>query len=121
MRIERILELADHIEGLTTHRDYCDMDRHHRAESKVLDMGSWLMTACGTVACIGGWTIHLWGKKDADQGESDAGRLLGLERSRYIPLFYPDVGDRPWASITPAEAAATLRHLAKTGEVRWER
>lgn len=79
--------------------------------------------SCGTVACIGGWAESL-AKPDevmasvAEPGFRLAYNWLGITREQAEELFMPD--HKPWGHITQAEAVATLRRLAETGEVKWD-
>ena len=80
---------------------------------------------CGTPACIAGFAVMLAEKKSpnykikvADRQFSHmAGRFLGITIEQTAILFFPRHKKRE--EITPAEAAATLRNLAETGEVDW--
>jgi hypothetical protein len=123
MNVENILKVADAIE-----------------QHSIPDLGFnmlWLKSEvggdadrsghnCGTVACVAGWTIALFGSRG--DGFMEAGQHLGLPRSKYRPLFYPGTGldedeadTHPAWGATPAQAASCLRHLAETGEVDWDR
>lgn len=108
MNIERINALADLIEK----------QQHNTGNNP--EGHAFKMTAfeysCGTPACICGWTNSTAGRKDLDDYEY-AGKWLGLEEDEESELFFPH---KEWATITPASAARTLRHLAKTGDVVWE-
>jgi len=113
MNTERILELADRIEKLP----------HHSLNNEFKDgplsyfnMGSW---HCGSVACIGGWTTYLYGDPAIDGAVGQVAELLGISEMEAIYLCYPDECDKIYARITPEDAAKVLRHLAKTGDVRW--
>ena len=89
--------------------------------------------SCGTAGCIGGFAAVLWPKLWRwDSVEFDDAMLcerLGVgEGSRLSLLFPGDSGDynfhdsdEPirYSRITRLGAAATLRHLAATGQVRW--
>lgn len=101
---------------------------------------------CGTAACIAGWAAAYFGytgraeKLDARRagglGDHFAfgavqgmAPVLGLSNEQASRLFVPDQvrlegGDHvlsvnEFLSITPSEAAVTLRNLAETGEVDW--
>ena len=93
------------------------------------------MEACGTRACIAGLAVMLWGDDDdindidkGDEGYRSAGqRILGLDYETASQLFLPEGDDDnlarslecSWADVNAYNAADTLRHLAKTGEVHW--
>jgi hypothetical protein len=66
---------------------------------------------CGTARCIAGWAEHIGRIRFAP-----VGRPVGLNR-----LFDPDEdgGNYDYNSITPAQAAASLRNYLLTGEPRW--
>lgn len=76
---------------------------------------------CGTVACIGGWTVKLFGEiTEAVDFEGEARDLLGLDDTQGHRLFYAGgIDARRFTSIQPAHAVRVLRHLAATGEVDW--
>lgn len=107
MNVERILELADLIEQ-QPHASGDGEDGFCMAEYR---------HDCGTPSCIGGWASFKWG--DNRGGLLDAAEILGLDHALARQLFDPGMDFHYW-STTPAEAALTLRHLAKTGEVVWE-
>ena len=117
MNTDKILQLADIIEQS---EDYAQSKYFH---------------GCGTPACIAGHACAMegWGKSPlapttswvVKQGEDpvpapeEARDILGLTTRQADILFEgaPLGPDEP----TAADAAATLRHLAKMGEVRWQR
>lgn len=88
---------------------------------------------CGTVACIAGWAVAMFGHNGKPRAsplsamklnnfptpEEHATRTLGLSYVTAQSLFYP--GNPRYHQITPKVAAATLRHLAETGVVDWDR
>jgi hypothetical protein len=78
---------------------------------------------CKTVGCIAGHTVALVDgrkvlhKMDGDEISERARQLLDLDKKTAGVLFN---GDHPFldlSRVTPAVAATTLRHLAKTGKV----
>jgi hypothetical protein len=89
------------------------------------DFGSKLPSddeTCKTVGCIAGHTVALVDgrkalhKMDGDQISARAQHLLDLDDETASTLFNGTL----WfelSLVTPTVAAATLRHLAKTGEV----
>lgn len=111
----RILALADLIESLP-----------HTRKAGGFNM-NYFLHLCGSPSCIMGWASFIWGNPEApDYGtELDGMRcLLGHpdlsseEREAAHDLAY-GTEDLDLLSITPAHAAATLRHYAETGEVDW--
>jgi len=124
LNIERILELADHIE---------------KVEAKRFNMARWIGTLgdttphlptlvevrhdCNTVACIGGWTDLLFAKSQSQPWVNLPGNsaemLLGLTEDEANALFCPPNYSRSNNPYTQAEAVWTLRNLAETGEVKW--
>ncbi|RWF44259.1 MAG: hypothetical protein EOS65_02465 [Mesorhizobium sp.] len=120
MNIERILQLADVIEK-TPHKPIY-YHGNSPAPLTEFNMERW---HCGTIGCIAGWTVHLFGNKGAsaeDDAGMKAGELLGLSLNDADNLFCPGSGrEGPRLSeIKPAKAALILRHLAATGEVNWQ-
>lgn len=89
-------------------------------EGYAFNMVEWIApTNCGTAACIAGFAClqdprprKIW------EVELDAQRLLGLTRGQAWSLFAPGSINN-YATITPAQAAATIDHLIATGEVVW--
>ena len=114
MNKERILALADHIEGLPHETREID----YLARPKAFNMAEY----CGSACCIAGWAVELF------DGFSDwpvslvsgrAKHLLGIEKQFIAAaLFYP-FAPHILKQITPQHAAATLRKLVETGEVQW--
>ena len=114
MNKERILELADKIDGLPT-VVYGENDPNKR---------SFCMEAtyhpCGNPACLAGWVEEIW---DVEEDPDPLG-IVGTKHE--MELFEPRA---PWATffhkpgeegfITSEHAAAVLRHFAETGEVDW--
>lgn len=113
MNKKRILALADLIEQ-QQHTSFS-------AESG-FSMSSYVHE-CGTPSCIAGWASWLsFGKAPVLADEillfDRARGYLGLKedaaKSLFLPANYQDQD-----LYTPTQAAETLRHLAKTGEVDW--
>lgn len=76
-------------------------------------------TACGTAACVAGFTILLWGDpRLPEDPEAQARRLLDLDLLTASKLFMPST-DMLYGNITPDHAAQTIHHLIATGEVKW--
>lgn len=116
LQVDRIRHLADVIEA-QPHTELND--------STGFNMSDWTHN-CGTPSCICGWANHL---RNESEGRTvmlasprEAGRWLGFDDDddrRYV-LFKPSTIDPDnWNAITPAHAAAVLRHLADTGVVDW--
>lgn len=97
---------------------------------------NYVLHSCGTPSCIAGWAA--WEEEGRPKAVStpDTGWSLECKAQKYLglatsveaelsdiaySLFYPE-GDRVdlYDNITPAQAAACLRHLAETGEVDWD-
>lgn len=88
---------------------------------------------CGSVGCIAGWCAKLADNDDDDYKKrgsiltycSDqsvfnrAQEWLDLSDAQAGPLFGPETLE-DWDNITTAQAVATLRHLAETGDVVWK-
>jgi hypothetical protein len=115
MNRERILALADLIEE-QPHTDE-EADEGFTMESITHD--------CGTPACIAGWAA--WEALGRQRGDlysihtdldAKAREFLDIDPLKAEDLFYPPF-PIVYATVTPSEAAATLRHLAETGEVDW--
>ena len=116
MHRERALSLAKHLEGLETSRvgdgdGYCQ--------------GSWTHE-CGTPACVAGHAAALsrgreWVKGSAPGPISrEAARWLELEEEEAAVLFRA-IPFRWRSAPTARDAAATVRHMAETGQVEWRR
>ena len=109
MNKENILELAEHIERL----DPEEYDQRVLAHD------------CGTPACIAGHAAYLLSGMSLypSTGIIEAKAWLGLSSIEADCLFDSmPFGAEPGISApTPQDAAATLRHLAETGEVDWRR
>ena len=124
MNKERLLILADVIEKL----EHCRADNGFTdGPLAVFNMGVW---RCGSAGCIGGWAESLWrdGMRRADVDEVEAtGPLLGLDPYQAYHLFYPQSEDGydldhtgSYGDITPAQAAATIRHFVRYGIIDWQ-
>lgn len=102
MNVQRINELADIIEALP---------------DSSFDMTRFTDNECGTPLCIGGWAVWHFDRKNFAVGhiEHKAAKVLGLNLEQH-GIFYPDC---LFHSVSKHDAAATLRHLAETGDVKW--
>lgn len=80
---------------------------------------------CGTPSCICGFAFSLLHpgedlrKVKEETVERVGAEYLGLDKWQTSGLFYPD-HPLQWCTITPQQAAATLRHLGETGQVEWQ-
>lgn len=126
MNKERILALADLIEK----------QPHTPVQAESGFNMADLVRECGTPACIAGWAAWEEEGRPAAVSAPDTGWCLERKAQQYLglapsgeaelsdtaySLFYPE-GDQVgfYDEITPAQAAACLRHLAETGEVDWD-
>ena len=126
MNKERILALADLIEK-QPHTPLPAENGFNMAD---------LVRECGTPSCIAGWAAWEAEGRPASVRTSTIGWALEREAQNYLglegvnkaelspkaySLFYPTYeGCFAYEDITPAQAAACLRHLAETGEVDWD-
>ena len=120
MNKQRMLELADHIEGLP-HRGRLQPDR-----AAIFDMGHWWIGnehTCGTMGCIAGWAANLFEVKRPSVSIQSSWvqlvrEILDLSYAEARTLCVPDTN---LAAITPAQAAGTLRLMASgcTAERAW--
>lgn len=115
MNKKRILKLADHIESLPHVADYSSGETGFNME--IFNFN------CGTPACICGWAVELWARKDLRENPSDIDNmletgqeLLGLTEKEAKNLFVPDTDHR---KTTPVIAAQVLRDFAEGGEIDW--
>lgn len=127
MKKERILALADLIER----QPHTTLEENHG-----FYMGNWTHN-CGTPSCIAGWAAYasvdgILENMPGYGGYHEVGMdFLGICRKQADALFEPDLLSEEekeeevdpteiWGFITPAQAAATLRRLAETGNVKWD-
>lgn len=124
MKQDRILEVADKIEGLSPLQLF--MNRWFTCPPH-MPMADEPFCA----ACVAGWTAWWAGKVDGEYLDSpenthrDAALHLGLTTPQSTALFLPEMQagvntDYRGIPYTPRRAAAVLRWLAKTGTVRWD-
>ena len=73
---------------------------------------------CNTVACIGGWMYV-----ELQRRSKDWIRLciFGEERSGFRQLFFPNVSQKLWRSITPAQAAQAIDNFLATNDPNWSK
>ena len=116
MNKERIIELADFLYRLDNPRYPnlgFNMEHWFCASECQRDYSG---NSCGTVACVAGWAALAYGKNPQESYYQAGIRILGLEINQATRLFSPlNSGYK----ATNKQAAATLLHLAKTGEVDW--
>ncbi len=81
--------------------------------------------ACGTVACLAGWTAVL---EDGQEGMHEdkvyrrAINILGITDGTAKELFVPEINGGPaHLSISAEHAVAVVRNLARTGKVEWNK
>ena len=111
MNKENILKLAEYMETLRPEK-YNQRYVEHPPGPR-----------CGTPSCIAGHAAFLsglWGYTPFPIEE--ARYWLGLSSNTARPLFapFPFVEGGLEYKPSPQDAAWTLRHLAETGEVRWQ-
>ena len=121
MNVERIRELADVIEK--------QPDANRNDEGLGFAMSDFFHT-CGSPSCIAGWASHLFMSDeqcpDFYSTDDVLADVLDIKISEAIYLSCPE---NDWANafalvgepghVTPAHAAAVLRHLADTGKLNW--
>lgn len=75
---------------------------------------------CDTTACIAGWAAAQTGDfcNVRDVG-TIAREYLGLDENQANALFFGHPINTLMLDVTPAQAAAVLRRLARTGVVQW--
>lgn len=112
MNTERILELATVIESLP------HVSPDERATEVPLDSFNMEKWHCGSVGCIAGWAVKLFGGEIPDPALSGQ-QALGLRGDIADDLFTPAYGYGDYHKITPRDAAKVLRKLAETGHVDW--
>lgn len=112
MNKERILALAELIEN----------QPHEELESEFGFNMEDFTHPCGTPSCIAGWAVFQAGglEKDYHANSKVAAEILGLEHRQAEDLFFAWRSKIGLEEITPFHAAATLRHLAETGDVDWD-
>ena len=124
MNAERLLELADHIEGLPT------VGRVGSAACTETESAFYMAYThhdCGTPACIAGWAHYLFAPAvPMDMVEDGAQDALGLNGAQRAELFMPAnvvadyrAEEDDFAFVEARHAAAVLRYAAATGDIDW--
>lgn len=117
MNRKNILKVADAIEQHSIPDLGFNMARaRDTASAEFPDMSG---HQCRTVSCIKGWAEALSQAEVSGGRRGDDGyHYLGLSNHVGMALFLPV----RWClgTYTPAQAVRCLRHLAETGEVRWD-
>ena len=122
MNVERISQLADHLEKNIPDKDFS-------MEDYFVEMPRLANNYCGTPACIAGYAIDLFGDKfrieiaicSAHRNiwpKAYAAELLGLNDFMAAGLFTPEVELQE--NITRENAVDALRTLVTTGTFDWE-
>ena len=85
-------------------------------------------SACGTVACIGGWVYLAMQGLKFDVGPLD--RDARIEARMYVAedktealhdLYYPwNIGFTKWETITASEAATAIANFLTSGDPSWD-
>lgn len=123
MRTDRILELADFLEGLAANRfDMCVVISGIARHRSTLSVAEHL--ECGSRACIAGWAVERFAPGTpvgTTQVMDRAAQLLELDAQTWRELFLPSVNRFVVEDFTTLQAADVLRNLAETGRVEWER
>ena len=131
MNRDRILQLADHIEGLEVVTTWKHARRMHLTDNPGEHHETFTMETkaygCGAPACMLGWANHLAGRHPGAPMEITSD-WLGISdwdtlRALYIPELdhaHYAMGPTKHGHITAKQAAWTLRNLAETGEVVWK-
>ena len=88
----------------------------------------WAGQNCGTACCIAG-AVAIFNPEvfsDAEPvGIEDVSKALGLNDSEELALFYCKDSEKrrgfSLSTVTPQEAAKTLRRFLETGKIVWDR
>ena len=150
MNVERIIELADHIDRSTVPGLGFNLAAwvYNRNVNSSIGLPDHSGHGCGTTACIAGWAVALYGAagevlNPTDQDVLDGGlrrvstartafrksggsyrergqQLLGLSELQACDLFGLNGTPQRNDNVTKEQAVATLLHLAKTGKVDWQ-
>ena len=120
MNEERLLELADYVEGLDHEVDLMATTRIPLAKPRAFHMDVCPQCLIGQTGVLFSSLVpeshRFWTSDDATE-------VLGLDTLDGNLLFFPTAYYRKPGTvlerITPKIAAETLRHLAATGEVEW--
>lgn len=125
MDVERMLELADFIEGLphiVLDLDHLEPEDVAGAEQTVQGQmfnmsGLHEDFGCGTVACVAGWALHKYASPVAYEifgWMETAAKSLGLTERQAHRLFMGQFApETHMVDITPGEAAAEMRRMVR--------
>ena len=123
MNEERILELADYVEGLDHRIDIGEETRKHDITTPrdfhMDHCPQCLIGQTGVLfSSVASMMIKYWNSHEASE-------VLGLDddvsKKLFFPALYSDLGEGPLLEITPEIAADVLRHFVDTGEITWPR
>ena len=122
MNEERILELADYVEGL---ENYLDFDVNRRPS--VTETRPFHMDNCPQ--CLIGQSGVLFSSlyKDPKRfvwNSYEASEVLGLDSDDSNKIFFPSMyadGEGAMKEVTPKIAAEVLRNFVDTGNIEWPR
>jgi hypothetical protein len=124
MNKERMLKLADFIEALPPKQfnmQFWAVNNNNVSGRRDVDPKTINPHQCGTTACIAGWAVYLFAKRDpVDQnywisfGE-EAQDLLGLTLDQRENLFLSDCWGEAPEHITREMAAAKIRKMVASG------
>jgi hypothetical protein len=129
-----LLALEELESGRIRHEPHVETDLRsfghpHPHAPKMFNINYWhLERTCGSVCCIGGLAEHLAGHRRRTFSSQifEMYSLMGQRVSDDLEvLLFPMhrvCGSGRWNQVTPAEAAAALRHYLTTGDGRthWE-
>ena len=120
MNEERILELADYVEGLEHKFDIGEEARKHSLTTP----RDFHMDHCPQ--CLIGQTGVLFSSATSFKfwNSYEARESLGLDTDDSNRLFFPAIyadGEGPMKEVTPASVAEVLRNFVATGKIEWPR
>lgn len=117
MNTKRILELADHLKSIPHDPD---PESGTNGEMEELEAFNMSYFHCGSSGCICGWSVFLWPQPGMEPWDpADGAAILDLDHDVAMELFHPHLGavmsnGSALESVTPQEAAAVLREVART-------
>lgn len=125
MNAQRLLELADDLEKMEHYaHSESSFDFYDEPANDIMMFNLTSLVDfrdCGTVACIAGHAVLKW-RPGWHYGPimGPAAEILELDEWTAKHLFTPNNTPNGYEAIDSQQAARTLRHLAATGEVRWD-